>query len=126
MGAAAYRARAAKVSATQSAMTGQAALRRCDHCWGNQLLPTAEIIGSTELSHGMAEEVQPHESAALSGTGSADTALGAYMQRHFGAFDFTGIVVTPPTRTFSGQLDVAIGDRTVTLIEGGRRTPAAA
>lgn len=89
-----------------------------DHCWGNQLLPEAEIIGSAELAHGMAEEVQPHESA-LSGSRSADTVLGSYMRRHFGGFDFSDIVVTPPTRTFSGRLPVAIDERVVELIEVG-------
>ena len=90
-----------------------------DHCWGNQLLEGVEIIGSAACGHGMGEEVQPAELAALSGPGSPDTPLGDYMRRHFGGFDFTDVRVTPPTRTFSGQLDVAVGDRRIELIEVG-------
>jgi glyoxylase-like metal-dependent hydrolase (beta-lactamase superfamily II) len=37
----------------------------------------------------------------------------------FGAFDFTGIELTLPTRTFDGRLDLDVGGRTVTLIEVG-------
>jgi cyclase len=90
-----------------------------DHCWGNQLLPRAEVVGSSACSHDMAKEVQPADLAALSGSRSPDTPLGDYMRRHFGVFDFEGIDVTPPTRTFSGQLDLTLGDRQVELIEVG-------
>ncbi|MEU7909316.1 MBL fold metallo-hydrolase [Actinoplanes sp. NPDC049118] len=90
-----------------------------DHCWGNQLINGVEIIGSAACGHGMGEEVQPAELAALSGHGSPGTPLGDYMRRHFGGFDFTGIEVTPPTRTFSGRLDVAVGDRRIELLEVG-------
>lgn len=90
-----------------------------DHCWGNQLLDAAEIIGSAAVAHGMAHEVQPEELAALSGPDSPDTPLGDYMRRHFGVFDFTGVRVTPPTRTFTDRLDVPVGDRAVELIEVG-------
>ncbi|MFI7542357.1 MBL fold metallo-hydrolase [Actinoplanes sp. NPDC049599] len=90
-----------------------------DHCWGNQLFPDAEIIGSAAAAHGMADEVQPAQLAALSGPGSPDSPLGDYMRRHFGHFDFSGITVTPPARTFSGRLEVPVGDRTVELWEVG-------
>jgi glyoxylase-like metal-dependent hydrolase (beta-lactamase superfamily II) len=90
-----------------------------DHCWGNQLLPWAEVVGSSACGHGMAHEVQPAELAALSGSRSPASPLGAYMRRHFGAFDFESIEVTPPTRTFNGRLDLAVGDRLVHLSEVG-------
>jgi glyoxylase-like metal-dependent hydrolase (beta-lactamase superfamily II) len=67
----------------------------------------------------MAHEVQPAELAALSGSRSPDSPLGDYMRRHFGAFDFEGIEVTPPTRTFNGRLDLQVGDRLVQLSEVG-------
>jgi glyoxylase-like metal-dependent hydrolase (beta-lactamase superfamily II) len=41
-----------------------------DHCWGNQLLPQAQVVGSSACGHGMAHEVQPAELAALSGSRS--------------------------------------------------------
>lgn len=90
-----------------------------DHCWGNQLIPDAVVIGSAACGHGMSKEVQPADLAALSGPRSPATPLGDYMRRHFGAFDFAGIDVSPPTRIFSGQLQVAVGDRRVELIEVG-------
>ena len=91
-----------------------------DHCWGNQLLPDAEVIGSETCAHGMADEVQPAEIAALSASEPAvDGPLGDYMRRSFGRFDFGGITVTPPTRTFTGRLDVTVGGRVVQLIEVG-------
>jgi cyclase len=90
-----------------------------DHCWGNQLLPRVEVVGSSACGHGMAHEVQPAELASLSGSHSPDSPLGDYMRRHFGAFDFEGIEVTPPTRTFNGRLDLEVGDRLVQLSEVG-------
>ena len=90
-----------------------------DHCWGNQLLVDAEIVGSAASAHGMAEEVQPEQLAALSGPNSPDTPLGDYMRRHFGVFDFTDVCVTPPTRTFTDRLKVPVGDRVVELIQVG-------
>jgi cyclase len=64
----------------------------------------------------MAHAVQPAE---LSGSRSPDTPLGDYMRRHFGRFDFDGIDVRLPTRTFSGRLDLTVGDRPVELVEVG-------
>ena len=90
-----------------------------DHCWGNQVFADAEIIGSAASAHEMAHEIQPAQLAALSGPGSPDTPLGHYVRRHFGHFDFPGIVVTPPARTFTGSLEVPVGARSVELIEVG-------
>ena len=90
-----------------------------DHCWGNQLLAGVDLIGSAAFAHELTHEVQPEQLAALSGPGSPDTPLGDYMRRHFGVFDFTGITVAAPTRTFSGRLEVSVGDREVELIEVG-------
>ncbi|GGQ83885.1 MBL fold metallo-hydrolase [Couchioplanes azureus] len=90
-----------------------------DHCWGNQLFPQAEIIASSASAHGMAHEVQPAQLEALSGPASGDSALGHYMRRHFGHFDFTGITVMPPGRTFSNRLQLSVEDTAVELIEVG-------
>jgi len=90
-----------------------------DHCWGNQLLDDVDVIGSASSAHGMAFEMQPEQLASLSGLEAPDTPLGRYMRRHFGAFDFAGIRVTPPSRIFRGRLDVSVGGRQVELIEVG-------
>ncbi|GAB1639656.1 MBL fold metallo-hydrolase [Krasilnikovia sp. MM14-A1259] len=90
-----------------------------DHCWGNQLFADAEIIGSAATAHEMAHEVSPEALRQLSGPDAPDGTLGDYMRRHFGCFDFSGIALTPPTRTFTGQLDVRVGGRIVELAEVG-------
>lgn len=90
-----------------------------DHCWGNQLFPEAEIIGSRAAACGMAQEIQPDMLGALSTGPVPDALLGDYMHRHFGCFDFTGITVTPPGRTFDDWLEIAVGGRRAELVEVG-------
>lgn len=88
-----------------------------DHCWGNQLVPSAEIVASAACAKEMAE-VDPKQLAGLlraEGLG----VLGDYMRRIFGAFDFDGITVTLPTRTFEGALTLQVGMRRVELFEVG-------
>ncbi|WP_369211711.1 MBL fold metallo-hydrolase [Streptomyces flavofungini] len=90
-----------------------------DHSFGNHLFPEAEII-STEagLLH-QHREPTPNDMHALVHDSAADSPMGWYMRRHFGAFDFTTARVTAPTRTFSGEHAFEVGDRTVQLYEVG-------
>lgn len=86
-----------------------------DHCYGNQLVDGVEIIASTAAAHEMSE-VPP---AMLGALNAAPGEVGDLFRRFFGAFDFDGIEVRLPTRTFDGRLDVEVGGRTVELIEVG-------
>jgi cyclase len=86
-----------------------------DHCYGNQLVEGAEIIASEATAHEMTE-VPP---AMLHALNTADGEVGELFRHFFGAFQFDGIEVTMPTRTFSGRLDVEVGGRTIELIEVG-------
>jgi glyoxylase-like metal-dependent hydrolase (beta-lactamase superfamily II) len=86
-----------------------------DHCYGNQLVAGAEIVASAAAAEEMAE-VPPAMLAALNG---APGEVGQLFRSFFGAFDFEGITVTPPTRTFSGRLELEAGGRAVELIEVG-------
>lgn len=86
-----------------------------DHCYGNQLVDGAEIIASTAAAHEMTE-VPP---AMLGALNAAPGEVGDLFRRFFGAFDFDGIELRLPTRTFDGRLDVDVGGRTVELIEVG-------
>lgn len=86
-----------------------------DHCYGNELVQGAEIIASAATAHEMTE-VPPSMLAALN---RAEGEVGALFRHFFGAFEFEGIEVTMPTRTFEGRLDVEVGGRTVELIEVG-------
>lgn len=86
-----------------------------DHCYGNQLLADAEIVASTATAEEMAE-VPPAMMAALM---VAPGEVGDLFRRFFGEFDFAGIELTTPTRTFDGRLELGVGGRIVELIEVG-------
>lgn len=89
-----------------------------DHCFGNALLPGAEIISSRACAEEMVE-LPPSRLAALMKAAPNLGATGEFLQRIFGPFSFEGIELAPPTRTFEGRLDLRVGDRLVSLIEVG-------
>ena len=86
-----------------------------DHCYGNELVDGAEVVASAATAHEMTE-VPPAMLAALN---SADGEVGALFRHFFGAFEFDGITVRMPTRTFEGRLEVDVAGRVVELIEVG-------
>jgi glyoxylase-like metal-dependent hydrolase (beta-lactamase superfamily II) len=86
-----------------------------DHCYGNELVADAEIIASAATAEEMAE-VSP---AMLAGLNSAPGEIGELFRGFFGDFQFDGITLTPPTRTFEGRLTVDVAGREVELIEVG-------
>jgi len=88
-----------------------------DHCWGNQLVTDAEIVASRACGEEMLQ-LQPEMLAALV-TSDGLGAAGEYAKSCFGAFDFTGIVVRPPDRTFDGLLTLEVAGKRVDLIEVG-------
>ncbi len=101
-----------------------------DHCWGNQLLAGAEIIGTRATAEDVRRE-DPRQLQLLGrlagglnqrrlplpGAGKL-AGLGAFAAM-LRAFDFSGIKVTPPTLTFEGTLELDVGGRRVVLIEVG-------
>lgn len=86
-----------------------------DHCYGNQLVDQAEIIASSATAHEMTE-VPPSMMAALN---QAPGEAGELFRSFFGAFEFAGIEVRMPTRTFDQRLEIEVGGRTIELIEVG-------
>ena len=86
-----------------------------DHCYGNQLVGDAEIVASSATAHEMSE-VPPAMMAALN---AAEGDVGDLFRSFFGDFDFSGIELAVPTRTFDGRLDLDVGGRIVELIEVG-------
>jgi cyclase len=86
-----------------------------DHCHGNQLVAGAEIVASEATAREMGE-VSP---AMLAGLSAAPGEVGELFRGFFGAFDFQGIELALPTRTFEGRLELDAGGRRVTLIEVG-------
>jgi glyoxylase-like metal-dependent hydrolase (beta-lactamase superfamily II) len=86
-----------------------------DHCFGNELVPGAEIIASSAA----AEEFDGAPPELLAALNAADGEVGDLFRSFFGAFDFEGIELTRPTRTFDGRLELDVGGRAVELIEVG-------
>jgi len=89
-----------------------------DHCYGNELLSGARIVASRATAEEM-PEVPPQALAATLEAAPALGAMGEFFQRIFGAFEFDGITLTPPTETFDGELTLHAGGREVRLIEVG-------
>jgi glyoxylase-like metal-dependent hydrolase (beta-lactamase superfamily II) len=94
-----------------------------DHCWGNQLLTGVEIVATRATAEDMRRD-NPRRLRLLARLGGA---LGgrlvpvglAGFARMLRPYDFAGIDVTPPTRTFEGTLELDVGGRQVVLIEVG-------
>uniref|UniRef100_UPI003101A75E MBL fold metallo-hydrolase n=1 Tax=Neorhizobium sp. EC2-8 TaxID=3129230 RepID=UPI003101A75E len=89
-----------------------------DHTFGNQLVTGARIIGT----QGTVDDFARFDPVVLENVclnaekfGSA----GVFMRECFRPFDFSGIKLTPPTETFSGTLDLMVGEKKVQLIEVG-------
>jgi glyoxylase-like metal-dependent hydrolase (beta-lactamase superfamily II) len=105
-----------------------------DHWWGNQEVAEAEII-ATESAARVMEDESPAEMrrfGALAGAlrlagsmpfpyprrGDVDV-IAAYASEALAPFDFDEVRLLPPTRVFSGELELDVGGREVRLIEVG-------
>lgn len=88
-----------------------------DHWFGNQLAagPGVEIIASAAA----AELMTPAGAMALAELWLREDEVGEFVRSIASSFDPAGITATPPTRTFSGTLDLDVGGRLVRLIEVG-------
>ncbi len=86
-----------------------------DHCYGNELVVGAEII----TSQATAEEFPETPPALLAALNADPGETGEMFRRFFGEFDFEGITLTLPTRTFVGRLELDVGGRMIELIEVG-------
>jgi glyoxylase-like metal-dependent hydrolase (beta-lactamase superfamily II) len=105
-----------------------------DHTWGNQLLAGTEIVATDAAAHELAElkpdampgfrrlgqvlGVAGRSPLPFLGRGAA-RATGAYVSDMLRPFDFSGIELTRPTRTFEGHDELVAGGRRVELIQVG-------
>ena len=89
-----------------------------DHCYGNELVPEAEIVATQACADEMAHE-SPAVLAEFQRRAPELGPLGAYVMHCFGAFRFDGIQPRLPTRTFEGGLELRVGDKRVELIQVG-------
>lgn len=90
-----------------------------DHCYGNQLVAHAQIISSTRTAEEMASDISPGQLAMLIKRGPELGQLGSFMSRIFSPFEFGNVTVTLPTRTFEGEMDLKVGDKSIRLVEVG-------
>lgn len=89
-----------------------------DHVYGNELVVGAEIISSEAALHEM-DETPPAMFQHLKDTAPEHGEGGAFFSELFAPFDFSGITLTKPTRTFTGELDLMVGRKPVKLVELG-------
>ena len=90
-----------------------------DHCFGNELVTGAEIITSRACDEEMRHEGGAQRLADMKRNAAQMGETGEYFARIFAPFDFEGINVTMPTRTFEGELEIRVGEKLVRLIEVG-------
>ena len=85
-----------------------------DHVWGNQLLRGARIV-STETAKVLMTLDKPADLRRLKRLGRLIRPLG----REMAPFDWGGVELTLPTETFEGEIELAVGERRLRLIEVG-------
>jgi glyoxylase-like metal-dependent hydrolase (beta-lactamase superfamily II) len=90
-----------------------------DHCYGNSLLPNAEIVASAAAAHEMDETPPALMAAMMHAAPNMSPVLGAFLNAAFGPFNFEGIELRPPTATFSDTVTLDVGGRAVELVEVG-------
>ncbi|MEY2473215.1 MAG: cyclase [Actinomycetota bacterium] len=90
-----------------------------DHCYGNSLLPDAEIVASAAAAKEMDETPPAVLAAMVKAAPQMEPVLGRWIEAAFGPYAFDGIELRPPTLTFDGVLSVTLGSRTVEMIEVG-------
>ena len=89
-----------------------------DHCFGNSMVATADIVASEKCAEEM-KALPPSRLADLVRAAPGLGETGAFVKRIFGPFAFDGIELFTPARTFVGELEILVGDRRVRLIEVG-------
>ncbi|TJZ59055.1 MBL fold metallo-hydrolase [Streptomyces piniterrae] len=90
-----------------------------DHTHGGQLLPGAvRVLAAEGTAHEMRTEMPPELTTALQVMDLGPT-LTPYLRDRFGAFDFSGIRLRAPDRTFDRRLTLEVGGREVRLLDLG-------
>ncbi len=112
---------AARAAAGPGIRLGRVAVTHAngDHTWGLQQLPGAEVLATHAALEHQCLEPTPQQLVTLVRDSDPGQPLGWYFRRHFGAFDFSGIQVLPPTDTFTGRRDLEVGSIPVELHEVG-------
>ncbi len=89
-----------------------------DHCWGNQLLRDAEIIGHRLCADAMQKGLSPQALSAMAGM--ADSSPGArWFAEDVAEFDFSEVEITPPTTLVDERLDLDLDGRPCAVVYMG-------
>ena len=89
-----------------------------DHCFGNELLPQSTEIYSSRATAEEMGELSPRQLNAIT-QAELPPHVRSFVAMAFGPFEVADVTVRLPSQTFTGQLDLAIGDRVVSLLELG-------
>jgi glyoxylase-like metal-dependent hydrolase (beta-lactamase superfamily II) len=91
-----------------------------DHTFGNQLVKGARIVTTKAVDEWVGHSGSEIELIqAVMNNPAAHGAAGAFMAKVFAPFDFSGIVIPPADETFTGSLDLKVGDKDVHLFDLG-------
>ena len=89
-----------------------------DHCNGNELVHGAEIIASQACAEELAQE-NPAMMQNLIEQAPNMGDVGEFFLHCFDKFDFSDINHTVPTRTFTDELTIKVGEKDIVLNEVG-------
>ncbi|MFG2287598.1 fumarylacetoacetate hydrolase family protein [Streptomyces sp. NPDC048595] len=90
-----------------------------DHTHGGQLLPgPVRVLAAEGTAQEMRTEMAPEMTAALQ-VMDFGPVLTPYLRDRFGAFDFGGIRLRAPDRTYDRRLTLEVGGREVRLLDLG-------
>jgi len=90
-----------------------------DHCFGNELLPSATEIYASAASAAEMRELSPALMQSLKSAPGMPPELADFIELAFGPFDFAGITMRQPSQTFEGRLELQIGERAISFLELG-------
>ena len=89
-----------------------------DHCWGNQLFESAEIIGHRLCAASFGKERPEAMQALRESGGFGDKALSSFAKA-LRPFNFAGIVLTPPTTLIDKRLELDLDGVAMELLYVG-------
>lgn len=89
-----------------------------DHTFGNHLVGGARIIASQACAEEM-REFSVENFVGMAARSDNTSAAGRFLHDTMGKFDFTGVVGTLPTETFTTERTLSVGGREVVLKELG-------
>jgi glyoxylase-like metal-dependent hydrolase (beta-lactamase superfamily II) len=90
-----------------------------DHCWGNQLFETAEIIGHRACAAAFGRDASPAMLQGMKALAAGDDPALAAFARALDEWDFSGIELTPPTTLIDERLDLDLDGTRVSLLYVG-------